>query len=76
VPTHTLHGPFTDMPLSRGGTYFAGNHLGSISVLYEPFGELATWPQASNPYQYTGRENDGTGRNADGSRSYSLLQRW
>src|SRR5205823_2701753 len=70
----TLHGPFTDMPLARGATWFAGDQLGCITALmdgsgnatglnkYEPFGELSPGSTGSSSlYQFTGREQDGTG---------------
>jgi len=67
-----LHGPGIDEPLIRGAEYYQQDGLGSVTNLsdcagntiggyhYEPFGEVATGP-AGNPYQFTGRENDGTG---------------
>jgi RHS repeat-associated protein len=64
-----------DEPLVRGGSeFFLADALGSIVVLtdatgalsteytYEPFGRtLATGVASTNPFQFTGRENDATG---------------
>jgi hypothetical protein len=73
VATDLLQGPGTDEPLSRGGKWFVPNHQGSAVALtdgsgnvtqsygYKPFGELTNSPTDSNPFQFTGRENDGTG---------------
>jgi hypothetical protein len=36
-----------------------GNKLAQYT--YEPFGNTTVAGSATNPYQYTGRENDGTG---------------
>jgi hypothetical protein len=67
----TLYGPGTDHPLARNGEYFLPNHLSSTTGLtdgagnviqsysYGPFGDLQNSPTDSNPFQYTGRENDG-----------------
>jgi RHS repeat-associated protein len=42
------------------------------SYLYDPFGNIAVSGQASsNPYQFTGRENDGTGLDYYRARYYS-----
>jgi RHS repeat-associated protein len=62
------------MPLVRGGTWLAGDGLGSITALmngsggatglnrYEPFGELSPGSTGgSSLYQFTGRDQDGTG---------------
>ena len=38
---------------------------------YEPFGEVASTGTSDNPYQYTGRENDGTGLYYYRARYYS-----
>jgi hypothetical protein len=68
-----VHGPFLDSPIRRGGAYYVQDGLGSVTVLtaetgavvgghrYEPFGEVLGGTFV-NPYQFTGRENDGTGR--------------
>jgi RHS repeat-associated protein len=73
VSTDLLQGPGTDQPLSRGGKWIVPNHQGSAVALtdgsgnvtqsygYKPFGELTNSPTDSNPFQFTGRENDGTG---------------
>ncbi|MGH3577795.1 MAG: RHS repeat-associated core domain-containing protein, partial [Mycobacterium sp.] len=69
----TLFGPGTDHPLARNGEYFLPNHESSTTALtngsgsvtqsysYGPFGNLLNAPTDSNPFQYTGRENDGDG---------------
>jgi RHS repeat-associated protein len=42
------------------------------SYTYDPFGNSgAAGPASSNPYQFTGRENDGTGLNYNRARYYS-----
>ena len=58
---------------SAGRRYFATDALGSTVALtdvnlnvvqtysYEPYGEDTASGSSDNPYQYTGRENDGTG---------------
>ena len=48
------------------------------SYTYDPFGNTAATGQASsNPYQFTGRENDGTGLYLDRARFYSrTMQRF
>jgi RHS repeat-associated protein len=69
----TLYGPGTDHALARNGEFFLPNSLGSTtaltssggsvsqSYLYGPFGNLLNSPTDSNPFQFTGRENDGSG---------------
>ncbi|MGH7303819.1 MAG: RHS repeat-associated core domain-containing protein [Candidatus Rokuibacteriota bacterium] len=73
--TGYLNGPGIDEPLVRGGSEFIwADVLGSLLRItdasggvitaydYEPFGRASTTSGAStNPAQYTGRENDGTG---------------
>ena len=73
--TGYLNGPGIDEPLARGGSEFYWvDALGSVLRLtdaggsittaygYEPFGRASVTSGAStNPAQYTGRENDGTG---------------
>jgi RHS repeat-associated protein len=73
TPYQTLYGPGTDHALARNGEFFLPNSLGSTSLLtdgsgnagqsyqYRPFGELLGGVTDSNPFQYTGRENDGDG---------------
>jgi RHS repeat-associated protein len=68
-----LYGPGTDHPLARNGEFFLPNHLSSTTGLtdgggnliqsyqYGPFGDLQNAPTDSNPFQFTGRENDGDG---------------
>jgi RHS repeat-associated protein len=71
--SQTLHGPAIDEPLARNGLFFTPNHLGSTTTLtdatgavqqsyqYSPFGETTGSGSVDNPFQFTGRENDGTG---------------
>jgi len=59
---------------SAGTSNFLGDALGSTVALtdgsgnlsnqytYEPFGNASVTGSVFNPYQYTGRENDGTGQ--------------
>lgn len=66
-----------------GRTYFLTDALGSTLALtdasgavrqtyaYEPYGEVASSGDSDNPYQYTGRENDGTGLYYYRARYYS-----
>lgn len=75
TPVHYLRSLEIDEPFSRGGTeYYLLDALGSAVALtdgsgavttsysYEPFGRTeATGTASGNPFQYTGRENDGTG---------------
>jgi RHS repeat-associated protein len=70
---NTLRSPVVDQPLLRNRRYFAPNQLGSTTKLtdaagvvgqsydYSPFGETPQSTGESNPFQYAGRENDGTG---------------
>jgi RHS repeat-associated protein len=70
---NTLQGPTADQPLARNGRYFSANELGSTTMLtdgagsivqsysYSPFGKVTASTGESNPFQYAGRENDGTG---------------
>jgi RHS repeat-associated protein len=70
---NTLQGPTLDQPLARNGRYFSANELGSTTMLtdgagavvqsysYSPFGKVSQSTAESNPFQYAGRENDGTG---------------
>ena len=64
-------------------TYFLTDALGSTVALanaggtllqqyqYDPYGNVSTSGGATNPYQYTGRENDGTGLYYYRARYYS-----
>lgn len=66
-----------------GRTYFLTDALGSTLALtdttgalkqtyaYEPYGEVNASGSSDNPYQYTGRENDGTGLYYYRARYYS-----
>jgi RHS repeat-associated protein len=68
-----IYGPGTDHALARNGEFFLPNQLSSTtgltngsgaltqSYLYGPFGESLNVPSDSNPFQFTGRENDGDG---------------
>ena len=72
-----LSGPGIDERYGRdeagGRKYFMTDRLGSVVALangngaltaqyaYEPYGEISATGSSDNPYQYTGRENDGTG---------------
>ncbi len=68
---------------TAGRRYFLTDALGSTVALadangvvqqtyaYEPYGEVSTTGSSSNPYQYTGRENDGTGLYYYRARYYS-----
>jgi RHS repeat-associated protein len=70
---NTLQSPVIDQPLARNGRFFAPNELGSTTKLtdalggvvqsydYSPFGETTASTGEANPFQYAGRENDGTG---------------
>ena len=71
--SQTLYGPGTDHALARNGEFFLPNHLGSTTALtdgsgnltqsyqYQPFGQTTGGGTDSNPFQFTGRENDGDG---------------
>jgi RHS repeat-associated protein len=49
----------------------------NTSYTYEPFGNTTVSGSSANPYQFTGRENDGTGLQFNRSRYYSpSLQRF
>jgi RHS repeat-associated protein len=68
---------------TAGTRYFETDALGSTIALtdtggavqqtydYEPYGEVTATGSSSNPYQYTGRENDGTGLYYYRARYYS-----
>jgi RHS repeat-associated protein len=70
---YTLQSPVVDQPLARDGKWFVPDKVSSAALLtdgsgnavqsygYKPFGELTGTPTESNPFQFTGRENDGTG---------------
>jgi RHS repeat-associated protein len=74
---------------SAGTRYFLADALGSTVALtdssqavqatysYEPFGEVTATGTSDNSYQYTGRENDGTGLYYYRARYYSpMLKRF
>jgi RHS repeat-associated protein len=57
-----------------GTTLALANASGAITTqyAYEPFGKTSTsGPSSTNPYQFTGRENDGTGLYFHRARYYS-----
>jgi YD repeat-containing protein len=70
---YTLQSPVVEQPLARDGKWFVPDKVSSTALLtdgsgntvqsygYKPFGELTGTPTESNPFQFTGRENDGTG---------------
>jgi RHS repeat-associated protein len=60
-----------------GSTIALANGSGEVktSYTYDPFGETTTTGEASgNPFQYTGRENDGAGLQYNRARYYSPAQ--
>lgn len=62
-----------------GSTLALTNASGTVSTTYkyEPFGQTTVTGTSSNPFQYTGRENDGTGLYYYRARYYSpTLQRF
>lgn len=62
-----------------GSTIELSNNAGSslAQFTYDPFGNTTPGGASSNPYQFTGRENDGDGLYFNRSRYYSpLLQRF
>jgi RHS repeat-associated protein len=73
VAKHTLQSPALDQPLMRDGKWFVPAQLGSTAALtdgagviaqtygYTAYGELTASVSDPNPFQFTGRENDGTG---------------
>jgi RHS repeat-associated protein len=86
VGANYLRGLTVDVPYIRQSItteYYHADALGSISVLsnqagaiastysYEPFGSVAVSGTSTNPFQYTARENDGTGLLFFRSRFYS-----
>jgi len=68
---------------NMGKAYYLTDALGSTLALadgsqavrqtyaYEPYGEMTSTGSSNNPYQYTGRENDGTGLYYYRNRYYS-----
>ena len=82
-----LSGPGIDERYGRdeagGRAYYLTDNLGSVVALangsgtvtaqyvYEPYGEVTSTGSSDNPYQYTGRENDGTGLYYYRARYYS-----
>ena len=52
------------LPAALGSTVALTDSTGAVQTqyTYEPFGQTTvTGAQSTNPFQYTGRENDGTG---------------
>jgi RHS repeat-associated protein len=57
--------------LALGSRAGGGRHSGGWrSIRTKPFGELNNSPTDSNPFQFTGRENDGAGFRDYRSRCY------
>jgi len=56
-----------------GSTLALANPVGGLatSYAYDPFGNTTVAGSSSNPFQFTGRENDGTGLNFNRARYYS-----
>lgn len=83
VASFTLHGPSVDQPVARNGQYFTPDHLGSVTTAtdgtgavtqrygYSAFGETNQSTGLQNPFQYAGRENDGTGLYQNRARYYA-----
>ncbi|SPP65285.1 RHS repeat-associated core domain-containing protein [Nitrospira lenta] len=81
-----------DEPLVRqtpsGNEFFHTDDLGSTVALsddsgsvttrytYGPFGSTTVTGSSTNPFQFTGRENDGTGLNYYRARYYSPTRSW
>jgi RHS repeat-associated protein len=93
VATTYLRSLNIDEPFMRqsgsGNEYYHADALGSVMALtdqtgvvqttyrYEPFGKTTIIGASTNPFQYTGRENDGTGLYYYRARYYnSSLQRF
>jgi len=66
-------GPVSFLTDALGSTVALTNSSGSINVgyAYEPFGNVTMSGSNSNPYQFTGRENDNTGLYYYRARYYS-----
>ncbi len=74
---------YARLSLDSGNEYYHVDALGSTLTLsdqngmmqsrytYDPFGNTSMTGMSSNPYQYTGRENDGTGLYFYRARYYS-----
>ncbi|MFZ1888221.1 MAG: RHS repeat-associated core domain-containing protein [Candidatus Binataceae bacterium] len=56
-----------------GSTLALANSAGGLatSYTYDPFGNTMVAGSSTNPFQFTGRENDGTGLNFNRARYYS-----
>jgi hypothetical protein len=83
---NTLQSPFTDEPIQRNGLYLTPNHLGSTTTLtdstgnlaeqyfYLPFGQTGQSAETQSPFQFTGRENDGTRGAVPPARGLAAMQ--
>ena len=72
-------GPSSYLTDALASTLALANSAGALatSYTYDPFGATAAAGSSSNPYQFTGRENDGTGLNYFRARYYeSQTQRF
>ena len=80
----SIYGPFGEAPLARNGIFYTTDNVGSVSTLtgptgtvqqppyvYTPYGESNAAATDLNPFQYVGRENDGTGLNYHRARFYA-----
>jgi RHS repeat-associated protein len=84
VATDVFQGPGVDAVLKRGSRWFTPDGLGSTATLtdsagavqqryaYQPFGSVSPNPSPGDPqpFQFAGRENDGTGLYYCRARSY------
>jgi len=72
-------GPSSYLSDALGSTLALSNSAGGLtaSYVYEPFGKASIAGSSSNPYQFSGRENDGTGLYFYRARYYQpILQRF
>jgi RHS repeat-associated protein len=70
----TLNGISTHLTDALGSTVALANSTGAVmtSYSYDPFGSpTLTGAQSDDPFQFTGRENDGTGLQYNRARYYS-----
>ena len=87
TPVDILQGTHIDEPLVRGGNeYYLAGALGSVVALsdstgtpqdqytYGPYGQTQATGSSGNSFQYTGREDDGTGLYYYRARYYSPAQ--
>ena len=79
-PRHSITGTYDYLSDILGSTVALTSTSGSIQTqyTYEPFGNtVATGQASSNPYQFTGRENDGSGLYFYRARYYNpVMQRF